>query len=61
MPLPPPPVKPDPSRPQTEREVREDLAAIAGGYAQMAGFALLMIMMQSDWVLEVLALRRVSS
>jgi ribulose-5-phosphate 4-epimerase/fuculose-1-phosphate aldolase len=27
MPLPPPPVKPDPSRPQTEQEVREDLAA----------------------------------
>jgi ribulose-5-phosphate 4-epimerase/fuculose-1-phosphate aldolase len=27
MPLPPPPVRPDPSRPQTEREVREDLAA----------------------------------
>ncbi|MEO3471677.1 class II aldolase/adducin family protein [Roseomonas sp. CAU 1739] len=27
MPLPPPPVKPDPSRIQTEQEVREDLAA----------------------------------
>jgi ribulose-5-phosphate 4-epimerase/fuculose-1-phosphate aldolase len=27
MPLPPPPVKPDPNRPQTEQEVREDLAA----------------------------------
>jgi ribulose-5-phosphate 4-epimerase/fuculose-1-phosphate aldolase len=27
MPLPPPPVKPDPHRVQTEREVREDLAA----------------------------------